>query len=310
MKIARSLQEVSRDKNSVVTVGTFDGVHRAHREIIMETVRRARATGGRSVVVTFDPHPKEVVVSPRGPVKLLSTMEERIEVIGALEADLLVIVQFTFSFSRISAEEFYGDYIVRGTGVAEVIVGYDHMFGRDREAGIEDLKRIGHESGFSVIAIPPFAIGGETVSSTKIRDALLAGNIARATEFLGRPYRFTGDVVRGDGRGSTLGFPTANIVLRSASKILPARGVYAVRARVGGEDLPGMMNIGTRPTVTDGAAVTIETHLFDVARPLYGEQMTVEVHRKLRDEQKFGSVEDLIAQLHQDREDARRALEQ
>lgn len=308
MRIARSLQEVPQEKNSVVTVGTFDGVHRAHREIILETVRRARATGGRSVVVTFNPHPKEVVVSPRGPVKLLSTMEERIEVIGALQADLLVIVQFTFSFSRISADEFYGDYIVRGTGVAEVIVGYDHMFGRDREAGIDDLKRIGHQSGFSVIAIPPFAIEGEAVSSTKIRDALLAGNIERATEFLGRPYAFTGDVVRGEGRGGAFGFPTANIVLRSASKILPARGVYAVRGRVGGEDLPGMMNIGTRPTVTDGAAVTIEAHLFGVARPLYGEEITVEVHRKLRDEQKFGSVEDLIAQLTRDRENARRAL--
>lgn len=310
MTIARSLQEVTREENSVVTVGTFDGVHLAHREIILETVRRARERGGRSVVVTFDPHPKEVVVSPRGPVKLLSTIEERISVIGGLQVDVLVILHFTFAFSRIGSGEFYGDFIVRGTGVSEVIVGYDHMFGRDREAGIDDLTTIGAQYGFSVVSIPPFTVGGETVSSTKIREALLAGHVGRASDFLGRPYAFTGDVVRGDGRGTAIGFPTANVVPRSPSKIVPARGVYAVRAQVAGEDLPGMMNIGRRPTVTDGTTETIEAHLFGVTRPLYGEAITIEVHRRLRDEQKFGSAEDLAAQLARDREDARRALRQ
>jgi riboflavin kinase/FMN adenylyltransferase len=310
MIVVWSPAEVTRDEKSVVTVGTFDGVHLAHREIILETVRRAQRIAGRSVVITFDPHPKEVVVSPRGPVKLLSTIEERIEEIGALGADLLVIVKFTFGFSRIRAEEFYREYVVRTTGVAEVIVGHDHMFGRDREAGLEDLTRIGLQSGFSVFAIPSFAVRGETVSSTRIREALRDGQIERATEFLGRPYAFTGNVVRGDGRGASLGFPTANVVPRSAAKVVPASGVYAVRARIGAQEFAGMMNIGRRPTVTSGVAETIEAHLFGVDRPLYGEEITLRVHHRLRDEQKFATVKDLVAQLKRDRENAQTALRQ
>ena len=306
MKVARALAEIPRNQNSVVTVGTFDGVHLAHQEIIRDVVSRAKGKGGRSVVVTFDPHPREVV-SPSGtPVPQLTTLEERIEQIGALDTDVLLVVEFTYAFSRNSSREFYRDYIVQGTGVDEVVVGYDHMFGRDREAGIQELVQMGKEFGFSVFAVHPVSVGGETVSSSRIREALASGDVARAAQFLGRPYALAGTVVRGDGRGKTIGFPTANLAPVSPRKIVPARGVYAVAAEVKGEHRFGMTNIGVRPTVTAGGTMMIEVHLFDYSRDMYGETVNVAFLRRLRDEKKFGSLEELTAQLQRDRDEARR----
>jgi riboflavin kinase/FMN adenylyltransferase len=306
MKVARSLAEVPRDVNTVVTVGTFDGVHLAHREIIRDVVNRANMKEGRSVVVTFDPHPRDVVAKSNTPVPLLTTVEERIEQIGGLNVDVLLMLEFTFAFSRQSSREFYRDYIVQGTGVDEVVVGYDHMFGRDREAGIEELVQMGKEFGFSVFAVHPVTVRGETVSSTRIREALTTGDVAGAAQFLGRPYALAGKVARGDGRGKTIGFPTANLVPLSPQKVVPARGVYAVAAEVKGEHRYGMTNIGTRPTVSSGQATMIEVHLFDYDRDIYGETVNIAFLRRLRDEKKFGSLEELTAQLHRDRDEARR----
>jgi riboflavin kinase/FMN adenylyltransferase len=308
MIVARSLRDVSRDTSSVVTVGTFDGVHLAHAEIIREVVSRAKMREGRSIVVTFDPHPKQVVGPAGSPVDLLSTIEERIELIGGLGVDILLVIEFTYAFSRIGPDDFYRRYIVEGTGVDEVIVGYDHMFGRDRTAGIDELVKMGKEFGFSVFAVHPFLLDGETVSSTVVRKALAAGDVDRAARFLGRPYSFSGTVVRGDGRGKTIGFPTANIVPVSASKIIPARGVYAVGVLIGGERKHGMMNIGVRPTVKQAPAETIEAHLFEFDRDIYGEQVTVSVLRRLRDERKFDSLTELVEQLGRDREEARQTV--
>ncbi|HUI63627.1 MAG TPA: bifunctional riboflavin kinase/FAD synthetase [Bacteroidota bacterium] len=304
MIVARSLKDVTRDANSVVTVGTFDGVHLAHREIIREVVNRAKTREGRSALITFEPHPKEVVLSKRGPVKLLSTIDERIELIGAMNVDLLLVVEFTKAFSRIGAREFYEKYIVNGTGVDEVVVGYDHMFGRDREAGIDELVHIGKEFGFSVFAVHPFTIEGEAVSSTRIRSALGSGDIQRARQLLGRPYEISGRVVRGDGRGAQIGFPTANLEPLSSSKVVPARGVYAVGARVGAEVFSGMMNIGVRPTIAKDGAESLEVHLFDFERDIYGQVLTVTFLRRLRPERAFASVPELVAQLERDRAEA------
>ena len=306
MKVARTLAEVPREPNSVVTVGTFDGVHLAHREIIRDVVNRASVKEGRSVVVTFDPHPRDVVSKSKDPVPLLTTVEERIEQIGTLSVDVLFIVRFTYEFSRMSSREFYRDFIVHGTGVDEVVVGYDHMFGRDREAGIQDLVQMGKEFDFSVFAVHPVTVKGETVSSTRIREALTSGDVAGAAQFLGRPYALAGTVARGDGRGKRIGFPTANLVPVSPQKVIPARGVYAVAAEVNGEHRYGMTNIGVRPTVSTGEATVIEVHLFDYDRDIYGETVNVAFLRRLRDEKKFGSLEELTAQLHRDREEARR----
>ena len=225
MIVARSLAGAGNDRGSVVTVGTFDGVHLAHAEIIREVVTRARMREGRSVVVSFDPHPKQVVGKGGEAVELLTTIDERIELIRALGADVLLLLEFTYAFSRISPEEFYRTYIVEGTGVDEVIVGYDHMFGRDRAAGIDELVRMGKRFGFSVFAVHPFAVAGETVSSTAIRSALARGDVDTAAVFLGRPYALEATVVPGDGRGKTLGFPTANLRPVSPLKIVPADSV-------------------------------------------------------------------------------------
>lgn len=308
MIVVRAVNEVPRDAGSVVTVGTFDGVHLAHAEIIREVVSRARMREGRSIVVTFDPHPKQVVGPPGTKVDLLSTIGERVEIIGTMGVDVLLVLEFTYEFSRISPGDFYRSYLVEGTGVDEVIVGYDHMFGRDRAAGIAELVSMGKEFGFSVFAVHPFTFEGETVSSTLIRKALGAGDVERAAKFLGRPYGFSGTVVRGDGRGKTIGFPTANVRPEDPSKVIPARGVYSVGVRTGSERRFGMMNIGVRPTVAAAEAETLEVHLFDFDRDLYGERITVTFLTRLRDEKKFDSLSELVAQLGKDRENARHAV--
>ncbi len=304
MRVLRSLESSDYDPKSVVTVGTFDGVHRAHQEIVREVVNGARRIEGRAVVVTFDPHPKDVVHSLKGPVQLLSTLGERRERLEALGVDLLVILPFTYEFSRLSSREFYQQYVVQALGVSEVVVGYEHMFGRDREGGIQELVRIGREFNFSVFAVHPVSVDGEAVSSTRIRQALADGNLDRARNLLGYPYAVTGTVERGDGRGKTLGFPTANVTPSSARKLLPRRGVYLAHARLRDREGFGMLNIGVRPTVTEGRKEIMEIHLFDLSEDLYGQEITITFVSRLRDERKFDSVEDLVSQLQCDKDTA------
>lgn len=306
MIIARSLEEVRHEKPSVVTVGTFDGVHLAHREIIREVVNRTNVREGRSVVVTFDPHPKEVVTSRQGEVKLLSTIDERIALLEEFNIDLLFIIEFTYAFSRLTSREFYRDYLVDHVGVSEVVVGYDHMFGRDRKSGIEELVKIGQEFDFSVFALHPYTVDGEPVSSTRIRRALQAGNVERARTLLGYPYAIRGRVVAGDGRGKTMGYPTANIVPESPKKAIPGRGVYVVGVSIGKEQLFGMLNIGVRPTVSTTGQELIEVHIFDLSRELTGAEVTIRFLHKLRDERKFASLNELIEQLARDKEESLR----
>ncbi len=307
MNVIRSLEDIRHVKNSVVTVGTFDGVHLAHREIIREVVNRARMREGRSVVITFDPHPKTVVASSRGPVELLSTLGERIAMIGEMHVSDLIVIPFNFEFSRISATTFYQNYIGRLIGVSEVIVGHDHMFGRDREAGTEDLIALGRLLDFSVLAVHPLALDGQPISSTLIRRALNSGDLERAERMLGYPYSLTGRVVQGDHRGRALGFPTANLVVQEQGKLVPADGVYLVGVQVAGVHAFGMMNIGVRPTLTAGDYRILEVHILDFDREIYDETITVTFLRRLRDEHKFGSVQELVAQLNRDRDAARQA---
>jgi riboflavin kinase/FMN adenylyltransferase len=308
MRIVRSLEPALFDRNSVVTVGTFDGVHRAHQEIIERIVTRARELSGRSVAVTFDPHPKEVVRSAQGPVELLTTLEERCERLGELGVDLTVVIPFTKEFSRLTAGEFCSTYLIRGVGLLEVIVGHDHMFGRDRQAGQDELQRLGREHGFQVSVIPPLAVDGEVISSTRIRRALAAGAVEKAGAMLGYPYRLSGTVVPGDGRGKTMGYPTANLDIRGAGKIVPARGVYVVETLVGSVRGAGIANIGVRPTVTDGTRETIEVHIFDTAADLYGSTVRMGFIGRLRDERKFTGLDELVAQLGDDERRARALL--
>ena len=308
MRLMRSLEPGLFDRNSVVTVGTFDGVHLAHRQIIETIVSRARARSGRSVVVTFDPHPKEVVPSTQGPVELLTTLDERCERLAALGVDLTVVLPFTKDFSRLTAAEFYATYLIRGVGLAEVVVGHDHMFGRDRQAGQAELQALGRENGFVVSVVPPLAVDGEIISSTRIRRMLASGAVEKANAMLGSPYRLSGMVVKGDGRGKTIGYPTANLDVRAARKVVPARGVYAVDVEAGGVRRGGMANIGVRPTVSDGTRETIEVHVFDLAADLYGTTVRMGFIGRLRDERAFGGLDELVAQLGDDERRSRAIL--
>ncbi|MCI0707742.1 MAG: bifunctional riboflavin kinase/FAD synthetase [Ignavibacteriae bacterium] len=300
MKVVSKLSEIGFDKNSVVTVGTFDGVHVGHREIISEAVGRAKALEGRSVIITFEPHPREVVGSQS--IQLLTTIDERKRLLGNLKPDVLFVVTFTYEFSRQSFRDFYLKYLVNGIGVSEIVEGYDHHFGRDREGSIEALITLGKEFGFSVVAVKPVSLGGELVSSTRIRRFLQEGNVEQAGEFLGKLYSIDGKVVRGDGRGKQLGFPTANIALSSPKKLIPKNGVYFVAVHLGTQTRAGMANIGFRPTFGTNGGQTVEVHLLEFQQDLYGDEVEVRFLKRLRDEQKFSGPEGLIEQLRLDRE--------
>jgi len=304
MRIVRSLNEIQKDPATIVSVGTFDGVHLAHQEIVREVVNRARMKEGRSVIVTFEPHPKEVVGSPNGPVRLLTTLDDRIALLEHLNVGILFIINFTYEFSRLTPRAFYENYVVKGIGASEVVVGYDHMFGRDRKAGIAELITMGKEFNFSVFAVHPYTVDGEIVSSTTVRKELSAGNIERANMFLGYQYSLQGSVVPGDRRGKSIGYPTANISPLSVKKLVPGRGVYLVAIDVGGRQLFGMMNIGVRPTVTAAGEETIEVHIFDLHGDIYGEHVTVSFLKRLRDEKQFASVRELVMQLARDKEES------
>lgn len=298
---ARSLSQIEQKVDSVCTVGSYDGLHRAHQKIIAEVSERASMHGMRSVVITFDPHPKEVVKSAKGPVELLTTIDERIAVLRQMNIDVLYIIPFTYEFSRLSSRDFYKQYIVDGLGAKEVVVGYDHMFGRDRESGIKDIVDLGNEFGFGVHTVPPFYFGDEVVSSTRIRRLIKDGNVERAAELLGWTYELRGKVVRGDGRGVTIGFPTANVMPVHNKKLIPGNGVYFVTGTIAGRRVPGMMNIGTRPTFKNDGQRVLEVHFLDDVGELYDAEIVVMFHRKLRDERKFDSPEELINTLQKDK---------
>lgn len=299
MKVYRSIDEIDFIQNSIVTIGTFDGVHLGHQEIIIELIRRAEKASARSVLVTFDPHPREVV--GRGPTKLLASIEERLQLLAEFRIDVVFIINFTFEFSRLPYEDFFKNIIFEKIGVKEIIVGYDHMFGRDREASIEQLKELGIQLNFAVDMIPPVKVDNEVVSSSKIRDILLRGDVCLAEKYLGRLFKVKGTVIKGDGRGRIIGFPTANLRSLSDNKLLPAEGVYFVSIRVNNSDYFGMLNIGVRPTFSNDMRRVIEVHLFDFDDELYGKDVIINFHRRIRSEKKFASTNELIIQLNKDK---------
>ena len=310
MKVVHSLNEVERVRNSVVTVGTYDGVHLGHQEILREVIRRAKARNGRSVCCTFDPHPKEVVGKMDRPVEILTTVDERVEVLEEFGFDVVFIIHFTYEFSRQTPKQFYEKYLVNGVGISEEVEGYDHMFGRDREGSIEELKRIGSIFGFTVTILPPFTVDGEVINSTKVRQVLREGDVQRASRYLGREYSLEGFVVRGEGRGITLGFPTANLKSVSEKKLVPKDGVYFVRAKLESESYFGMMNIGTRPTFETDHRRTLEVNLFDFDQSVYGKRIRIHFLQRIRDEVRFASAEQLIERMELDRQECLRIKEQ
>ena len=283
----------------MVTIGTFDGVHIGHKKILERVIRHAKKSGLHSTVLTFFPHPRMVLQQDSG-LKLLNTLDEKIAILEKTGLDFLVIQPFTREFSRLSAEEFVVDNLFYGLSAKKVIIGYDHRFGRNRNADIGDLRTFGAELGFEVEEIPAQEINEVSVSSTKIRRALEEGDIPTANRYLGYPYMLSGKIKKGKGLGRTLNFPTANLKIPEAYKLIPKNGAYVVKSNFEETILHGMMNIGVNPTV-DGKNRSIEIHFFDYKQDLYGKEIRIEVLHRLRDEHKFNSLDALRQQLDRDK---------
>jgi riboflavin kinase/FMN adenylyltransferase len=285
-----------------LTVGTFDGVHRGHQGVISLMRKTADAQGLRVVVVTFDPHPQIVLAKPgREPLALLTTIEERCERLAHVGVDEVVVIPFTHEFAQTSAESFIRQ-LVSTIDVQHFFIGHDHAFGKDRGGNEELLRHLGVELGFDVERIPPLETDGLVVSSTLVRAALKSGDVEAATAMLGKPYALRGTVVQGDGRGRTLGIPTANIIPTNPHKLMPANGVYVVSMLIDGSEHVGMANIGVRPTFTNDTAPTLEVHILQFDNDLYNTTLDVQFHARLRGEQKFGSREEFLAQLEHDKQ--------
>ncbi|TYA52400.1 bifunctional riboflavin kinase/FAD synthetase [Formosa maritima] len=300
MKIFDSLPADFNSK-TVVTIGTFDGVHIGHKKIIERLVNTAKKSNLKSVVLTFFPHPR-MVLQKDANIKLLNTIEERSNILDQLGLDVLVIKKFTKEFSRLTAEEFVSEILIKQLHAKKIIIGYDHHFGRNRSANIDDLKAFGKQYDFEVEEISAQDINDVSVSSTKIRNALVDGDIKTANKYLGNNFIITGKVVKGKGLGNTLGFPTANINIKESYKLIPKQGVYIVKTTINNQEVFGMMNIGLNPTIDSNNKQTIEIHLFNFNETIYRKTLTIELLDRIRDEQKFDSVETLKIQLQKDKE--------
>ncbi len=301
MKTEHNLKTLP-DKPTVATIGTFDGVHIGHQKIIQRLINTGKKEGLKSVVLTFFPHPR-MVLQKDSNIKLINTIEERKNILENLGIDFLVIMKFTHKFSRLSAEDFVKNILVERLKAKKVIIGYDHRFGRNRNADINDLKVFGQNYGFEVEEIPAQDIDNVAVSSTKIRMALMEGNIKKANKYLGYHFMLTGKVIKGKGLGKQIGYPTANIEIKEEYKIIPKQGSYIVKSILNKKEVYGMMNIGMNPTV-NGDKQSIEVHFFDFYEDIYGKTIKIDLLERIRDEEKFESLEALKLQLVKDKDTA------
>lgn len=293
----------------ILTTGTFDGVHIGHQKIISRLREIANRKAGETVMLTFHPHPRMVLFPDDHGLKLLSTLDEKAKLLEKAGIDHLIVYPFTEEFSRMTSVEYVRDLLVNQIGVDTVVVGYDHHFGRNREGDFEQLKEFAQTYDFDVEEIPPQDIDRVNVSSTKIRNALEKGDVQKARKFLGHAYTLSGEVVKGEGLGKKLGFPTANISVEETYKLIPAKGVYAVKAQLEGESYSGMLNIGNRPTVSTDSNTSIEVHLFELEKEIYGEEITLSLIDRIREEVEFDSIEELVQQLKKDKEISKSLLE-
>lgn len=304
MRVFTDTAGINRDENTTVTVGTFDGLHMAHRQIINEVVEIAEANNGRSFVITFEPHPQEVLKNKIPDIKLLTTIEEKLRLLEKAGIENVLVIKFTEEFSKTDAEEFYKKYIYGAIGLRDLVVGYDHLFGHNREGSFETLKSLGGEFGFEVHRLEEIDIDGNPVSSTRIRQALAEGKIEEASRLLGHDYMFDGIVVEGDKVGRTIGYPTVNLKMAKENKVMPGEGIYCVRVVHDGKEYYGMMYHGFRPTLSEGLKRAHEVHIFDFNKNIYGEKITVQFLTRLRGDEKFNTKEELIAQIDKDKEDS------
>ncbi|MBD1392754.1 bifunctional riboflavin kinase/FAD synthetase [Mucilaginibacter glaciei] len=307
MKIYNNIDDFKAVANAVVTIGTFDGVHIGHRKIIARLKELAAASGGETVILTFFPHPRMILHPEDEEIKLITTMAEKARLLEQMGVDHLIITPFSRDFSNQSAEEYIRDILVNQIGTKKIVIGYDHRFGKDRQGGLEDLLALAPEYGYKVVEIAEQDINDVAISSTRIRKALLEGDIDIANECLGYPFFITGKVIRGDQIGRTLGYPTANLVVEERYKLIPSDGIFAVKVLVEGKEYKGMAYIGHRPTI-NGMTRNIEVNIFDFNADIYNKELRMEFLHYVRGDIKFASLDELVVQLGKDKEDVQALL--
>jgi riboflavin kinase/FMN adenylyltransferase len=306
MRVIKDHEPIPGDlRGAVVTIGNFDGVHLGHRHIFNTLVAEAGRAGCPAIVISFDPHPKSVLHPEKRPFYLITTLEEKIRLITELGIDALILIPFSLDYARTTAESFVWEVLWEGLRIRKILIGHDYTFGRDKRGNEAFLQAQGRVLGFGVEAMGAYRAEGAAVSSTRIRQAILAGNVRLAALLLGRPYNVSGKVVAGHRRGAGLGFPTANLV--PDKELIPPSGIYAVRVQLSDRQVPGVLNIGFNPTFDD-QKLSIEVHLLDFAGDLYGQALDLLFVERLRDEARFAAPEELVAQIRRDIDRAREIL--
>jgi len=300
LKIYNHFSEFKKLDNAVVTIGTFDGVHYGHQKIIKRLCELAKSTGGESVILTFFPHPRLIIDPENQHLKMINTIDEKAKILASLGIDHLIITPFTRDFSNLSPSEYIKQILLDTIGVKNIIVGYDHRFGKDRQGGMTDLQEFAGLYGFEIEEIAEQDINDVAVSSTKIRTALLEGDVALAASYLGYNFSIHGRVIKGDKIGRTIGYPTANIFVEETYKLIPSDGIYAVTVELNGDTYRGMAYIGQRPTI-NGMTRNIEVNIFDFNQEIYGQVITMNFLKFLRHDVKFTGLEALKLQLHEDK---------
>lgn len=302
MQVHRSIAQLPAFRNAVVTIGTFDGVHRGHQKIIDALKTEAKRVDGETIIITFHPHPRKIV-RPQEHLLLINTLEEKIGLLEKAGIDHLVVVPFTTDFSELSADEYIENFLVENFKPSSIIIGYDHHFGKGRQGNYQLLEQKASQFGYHLVEIPQHVLNEITISSTKIRKAILASEIEVANQLLGYSFFFEGLVVQGDQLGRTLGYPTANLQATDDDKIRLGHGVYAVYASVEGKTYNGMMSIGTRPTL-EKSEEKVEVNIFNFGEMIYGKRLTITVVKYLRGQEKYSSLEEMVQQLHRDKENS------
>lgn len=301
MNLANQVQDILFLRESIVTVGTFDGIHLGHQYLLERLVTQARSNRLRSVVITFDPHPQSIVNPERAEkISILTTKEEKADLLASMGLDALLVLRFDSALARKTAEEFVDEIVCSRVGVTRFLIGHDHAFGSGRQGDVNTLIQLGHHRGFDVERVEAFTLKGRPIKSTVIRDLLRKGDVSSAAVLLGRPYALSGLVCSGEGRGKTLGFPTANLQVGDPMKTTPRHGVYATKVQLGDTSYRSVTNIGHRPTFGNRDGTVIETHILSFADELRGEPMTLEFLDRIRDEIKFDSEAALVTQIHMD----------
>jgi len=311
MIITENSSQITFDKNSIITLGTFDGVHLGHNQLIKKLIEIGDAENLKKILITMHPHPQSVINKVGKPhIKLLTTLKERINLLKRFDLDVIYILDFTPAVAEMTAEEFIMEFLYSKIGFSKIMIGHDHSFGKNREGNKALLDNLSKLHNFEVIQYSAFSMDKTIISSSKIRTLLSTNAIEQANELLGYSYNITGKVFHGDNRGEKIGFPTANISKEFDDKLLPGNGVYFVDSIIDNKLYYGMANIGVRPTVTDSNQIRIEVHYFGINRHLYDEVITVNFHKFIREERKFNGLDELIAQLNSDKKECEQLIKE